>query len=83
MNEKLGCEKTLAAANLITSVTRIGAIFKVFGNCFEGLFSIRQNVDPTLANMLCYWASFYCCRWSNILKLFSHLCHTAHNQILE
>ena len=40
----------------------IGTILKVLGNFFVGLFSIWRNVYLIVAKMLCYWASFHCCR---------------------
>ena len=49
-------------------VTRFGEIsplwhnFKSLRQIFESLFIIWQNVYFTLAKMLCYWASFHCCR---------------------
>ena len=52
-----------------SSVTRFGEIlplwhnFKSLGQIFEGLFSIWQSFNLTLAKMLCYWASFHRCRW--------------------
>ena len=42
--------------SIADSVTRLGEIshfcliLTVFGNFFEGLFSIRQNFEPPLAN---------------------------------
>ena len=61
-----------------TSVTRFCEIsplwhnFKVLGK-FLCVFSIWQNVDPTLAKMSCYWANLHCWRWPNILKQFIDL----------
>ena len=37
------------------------------------VFSIWQNVDPSVAKLFYSWASFHCCRWANTLKQFSHL----------
>ena len=31
----------------------------------EGLFLIWQNIKPTLANLLHYWAYFHCYKWPN------------------
>ena len=57
-----------------SSVTRFGEIlplwynFKSLEQIFEGLFDICQKYKLTLAKMLCYWASFHCCRWPHTLK---------------
>ena len=57
-----------------TSVTRFGEIlplwhnFKNLEDIFEGLISVWQNVDPTVAKMFYSWASFHCSRWPNTLK---------------
>ena len=40
---------------------------------FVGLFSIWHYFYLTLANVLSYRASFHSCRWTYILKYFSHL----------
>ena len=53
---------------VLFSVTRFGEIlplwhnFKSIGQIFEGLFSIWQNVDHTVAKMCYNCASFHCCR---------------------
>ena len=50
-------------------------LFRHLGNFFinlrqivQGLLSVWQNIDPTLAKMLCFWATFSCCKWPNIEK---------------
>ena len=49
-------------------MTRFGEIlplwhnFKNLEDIFEGLISVWQNVDPTVAKMFYSWASFHCCR---------------------
>ena len=40
----------------------------ILGQIFVRLFGIWQNVDPTVAKMFYYWASFRCCGWPNTLK---------------
>ena len=55
--------------SLMNSVTRFGEFLTLWYN-FK---SIWQKYDPTVVKMFYYWASFYCCRWPNTLKLFSHL----------
>ena len=32
------------------------------------LFGTWQNLEPTLANLLCHWTIFQCCKWPNIEK---------------
>ena len=55
-----------------SSVTRFHEIsplwqnFKVFGNIFEGAFSIWKNFEPTSANFPSHWANLYCWQWPNI-----------------
>ena len=62
-------------------VTRCGKIsplsqnFKKFWPFLEQLFSIWQNCEPTLANILYFWANFHCSQWPNIEKntaIWSH-----------
>ena len=36
---------------------------------FEGLFSIRQNFEPTLANFISFGACFLCCKWPYTINL--------------
>ena len=41
----------------------------------EPLFGIGQNFELTLANFLCFWAIFSCCKWPKIkdnLTVWSH-----------
>ena len=35
-----------------------GKILEDFGSLLKGRFSIWQKFEPTLANLLCYWANF-------------------------
>ena len=35
--------------------------------------SYLANVEPTLANLLHYWANFHCCSWPNIEIQSNHL----------
>ena len=35
---------------------------------FDGLFSICENVEPTWANFVCYWANFHLVKWPKIEK---------------
>ena len=50
------------------SVTKFGEIsplrqnFKRLWEKLKGLFSIWLNSEHTLANSLCYWANFQCCK---------------------
>ena len=56
------------------SVTRFGENsplwhnFKSIGQNSQGLFSIWQNFDRTLAKMFYYLANFHYCRWPNTFK---------------
>ena len=49
-----------------SSVTGFGEIspfwqtFKIIWQYFEGLFSIWRNFERSLANLVCFWANFYC-----------------------
>ena len=36
---------------------------KHFWQYFEGFFSTLQTFEPTLANLVCHWATFHCCKW--------------------
>ena len=57
------------------SVTRLGEIlptwifFKSLGPFIKGLYSIWQNVQPTLANLLYFWANLQCCKLANIEQI--------------
>ena len=50
-----------------------GKILKVFGKHLKALFTIWQNFEPTLANILCYATNLYPYKWPNIEKQSSHL----------
>ena len=39
---------------------------------FVCVFSICQNVQPTLA-FTCYWVHFHCCKWPNVELKSIHL----------
>ena len=62
-----------------SSVTRFGEIsplvqtFKYLRQTSECLLCVWQNVKPTLAKVLCYWANFHSCKWPNVKNLSSHL----------
>ena len=59
----------------MTRFGEISALWQSFTNLwkiFEGLFLIQQNLEPTLANFLHYWAHFHFCKWENIEKIWSH-----------
>ena len=45
-----------------------GKKFKCLWQIFDRLFLIWQNVEPTLRNLVHYWANFYCCKQPNIEK---------------
>ena len=59
----------------LPSVTRFGEIspilqnFKRFWQIFYYLFLIWQNV---VLNLLHNWGHFNCCKWTNILTIWSH-----------
>ena len=38
----------------------LGQNFKALSQFFEGLISVGQNFEPTLANLLYYLANFLC-----------------------
>ena len=42
------------------------AKFQKLSSFFKGLFSVWHNFEPSLANFLCYWANFHCCKRQNI-----------------
>ena len=50
------------------SVTRLGEIlppwkfFKSLWPFLKGLFSIWQNIQPTLASLLYFWGNLQCCK---------------------
>ena len=60
--------------DILPSVTRFGEnlhllqYFTSLWQIFYGLFLIWQNVEPTLANLVNYWADFHCLKWPNIEK---------------
>ena len=45
-----------------------GKILRVFGQLLKALFSIWQNLEPTLANILCFWVNFHPYKGPNIEK---------------
>ena len=54
------------------SVTRFFEILPLWQNftslwqIVDSLFLICQNVEPTLTNLVHYWADFYCFKWPKI-----------------
>ena len=54
------------------SVTRFGEISPLWQNFMnlcqmvEGIFSVWQIFEPTLAKLKCFWAAFQCCPWPKI-----------------
>ena len=48
----------------LTKFCYYGKILIVFGVYFV----LRKNSNILLAKLLCYWANFQCCKWSNIEK---------------
>ena len=60
-------------------MTRLGEIsplwqnLKVFEQLKKALFTIWQNFEPTLSNILCFWANLHSYKWPNIEKHSSHL----------
>ena len=57
------------------SVTRFCEISRLWQNiislwqCFDGLFSIWQNCEPTLVNILCFWANIHRCKGPKIERI--------------
>ena len=49
----------------VAKFSYFGKSLKVFWAFLNGLFIIWQNVEPTLGNLLCFWANFHC-KWQNI-----------------
>ena len=43
--------------------------FKTLSQYFEGLVSVGQNFEPTLANIWYYLANFHCSKWPNIKQI--------------
>ena len=48
-----------------SSVTRFGKISPLW-KILDGLFFIWEIVEPTLSNLLYYWANLNSCKWPNI-----------------
>ena len=57
-----------------TSVTRFGDISPQGQNLNSHFF--WQNVAPTLANFLCFWENFRCCKWTNNLFRLEYTIYT-------
>ena len=63
---------------IVRSVTRFDEIsplwqhWKNLWQCFEGLLSIWQNFEPTLANLLCYFLVLNGQNWTDHLAIWSH-----------
>ena len=63
-------------------MTRFGKIptlrqnFQALRQFFEGLISVGQNFEPTLANLLYYLANFHCSKWPNIEQIIYPSGHT-------
>ena len=64
-----------------SSMTRLGKILplwqnlKVFRQLLKALFTIWQSFEPTLANILYFWANLHYFKWQNIeniLAIWSH-----------
>ena len=51
--------------------------FKSLGQFCLGLFSVWQNLKPSLAIILCYWVNFDRCKQPNIEKIIQPSRHTA------
>ena len=54
----------------MTRFGRFGEILQNLAKDFKLLFSILQNLEPTLANLVCYLANIYC-KWLH-LGIWSH-----------
>ena len=65
--------------SLLSSATGFGEIlllWQKFKRClqiFQGLFSVCQNSQPTLARVFFCLANFHCCKWPNVRKYDCHL----------
>ena len=57
-------------------ISPFGKFFKVFGNNFEGAFSIWQNFELTLAKFLSNWANLCYWQWPNIEQTIYPSSHT-------
>ena len=50
-----------------------GRMAERFKGCYESSLSIWKKFEPTLANLMCFWANFHCVKWPNIEKWAWHL----------
>ena len=39
------------------------------GQLVQGLLSIWENLELTLANLFCFWTNFHGCKWPNVEKV--------------
>ena len=60
------CDQTWRNFATLAKFRHFGKILKVFGQLLKALFTIWQNFEPTLANILCYWANLHPYKWPNI-----------------
>ena len=66
----------------VRSVTRFGKnpplwqIFKNIWHYISGLFGFGQSFELTLAQFVCFWANFHCCKWTNIENIILSSGHT-------
>ena len=73
--------------DLENTVTRFGEISPFWQKCcciwefLDGLLSIWQNFESSLAHLICYWTSIQCCKWLNIEKNILQSGHTAVERI--
>ena len=54
-------------------------LFRIFKNLWQyikGLFGFGQSFQLTLAQFVCIWANFHCCKWLNIENTFWSSGHT-------
>ena len=66
---------------VVHSVTKFGEISPLWhnlqslGQFLDGLFTIWQNFEPTLASFIYFWANFHRCKWPNVendIAIWSH-----------
>ena len=92
------CQSWKILPNLVTlvikslrypsSVTRFGEILPLWQNsiclrqCYDGLFSIWQNCEPTLVNFLCCWANIQRYKGPKIERIILPSGHTVPKSVL-
>ena len=66
-NKKLWTSRSVCEREsmLQSSGTRFGEILFVFANFLRAYLVASKNFEPTLANLVCYWAKFHRRKWPN------------------